>query len=100
LGDIPYDLLDDSYPGARQRKQTRQVAGYEEWTLPTPQSGVAVPVVQKEFDPGMKVEHGVWGSGLVLNSRLDDDDEILDIFFDSVGLKRVIASMANLKIIS
>jgi DNA helicase-2/ATP-dependent DNA helicase PcrA len=48
----------------------------------------------------MKVEHGVWGSGLVLNSRLDDDDEILDIFFDSVGLKRVIASMANLKIIS
>ena len=45
----------------------------------------------------MKVEHSVWGEGIVLNSRLDGDDEIVDIFFDSVGLKRVIAAMAKLE---
>ena len=53
---------------------------------------------QKQFDPGMKVEHNVWGDGLILSSKIDGDDEILDIFFDSVGLKRVIAAMAKLEI--
>jgi DNA helicase-2/ATP-dependent DNA helicase PcrA len=99
LADIPYDLMDDGRPGAITRKQKREAAGYEEWTLPIPKSGSAVPVIEKEFDPGMKVEHAVWGEGIVLNSRLDGDDEIVDIFFDSVGLKRVIAAMAKLEAI-
>jgi NADPH-dependent curcumin reductase CurA len=34
----------------------------------------------------------------VLNSRLQDDDEIVDIFFENVGLKRVAASLAKLEI--
>jgi DNA helicase-2/ATP-dependent DNA helicase PcrA len=89
--------MDDGSPGVFTRKQKREAAGYEEWTLPPPKSGAAVPVIEKEFDPGMKVEHAVWGEGIVLNSRLDGDDEIVDIFFDSVGLKRVIAAMAKLE---
>ena len=97
LADIPFDLMDDGRPSVITRKQKRGKAGYEEWTLPTPKSGSSVPVIEKEFDPGMKVEHSVWGEGIVLNSRLDGDDEIVDIFFDSVGLKRVIAAMAKLE---
>ena len=34
---------------------------------------------------------------MVLNSRIQDDDEIVDIFFENVGMKRVAASLANLK---
>jgi len=98
LADIPYELMDDGRPSVITRKQKREEAGYEEWTLPHPKSGAAVPVIEKEFDPGMKVEHAVWGEGIVLNSRLDDDDEIVDIFFDSVGMKRVIAAMAKLEV--
>jgi DNA helicase-2/ATP-dependent DNA helicase PcrA len=97
LADIPYDLMDDGRPNVITRKQKREKVGYEEWTIPTPKSGSTVPVVEKEFDPGMKVEHAVWGEGIVLNSRMDGDDEIVDIFFDSVGLKRVIAAMAKLE---
>ncbi len=98
LTDIPYDLLDDGRPGRSQRKKKRKTSGYEEWTLPAPKGGAAVPVIKKEFDPGMKVEHGVWGEGLVLTSKLDGEDEVVDVFFDSVGLKRVIASMAKLMV--
>jgi DNA helicase-2/ATP-dependent DNA helicase PcrA len=98
LADIPYDLMDDGRPSPSTRKQKRQTAGYEDWTLPPPKSGAAIPAKEKEFDPGMKVEHALWGEGLVLNSRQDGDDEILDIFFDSVGLKRVIASLAKLEV--
>ena len=98
LADIPYDLLDDGRPGRSQRKKKRKTSGYEDWTLPAPKGGAAVPVIKKEFDPGMKVEHSVWGEGLVLTSKLDGEDEVVDVFFDSVGLKRVIASMAKLMV--
>jgi len=49
-----------------------------------------------QFPPGSKVIHPTWGEGMVLNSRILDDDEAVDIFFESVGLKRVSASLAKL----
>ena len=57
--------------------------------------------LEKQFNPGDKVEHPKWGKGLVLNSRLQDDDEILDVFFegleDKEKNKKMIASLSNLK---
>jgi len=35
---------------------------------------------------------------MVLNSRIQDDDEIVDIFFEELGLKRVAASLAKLEL--
>lgn len=68
----------------------------DRWQEPTP---VAAPVLEPHFLPGMRVEHHVWGKGMVLNSRIQDDDETVDIFFETVGLKRVAASLAKLNII-
>jgi hypothetical protein len=34
---------------------------------------------------------------MVLNSRIQDDDEVVDIFFVDVGLKKVLAAFANLQ---
>jgi DNA helicase-2/ATP-dependent DNA helicase PcrA len=96
LADIPLDLMTDDVSMQTTRKTKRELAGYEEWSLPSPKTGATEKINEKEFDPGMKVEHSVWGEGLVLNSRLDGDDEIIDIFFDSVGLKRVVSSLAKL----
>jgi DNA helicase-2/ATP-dependent DNA helicase PcrA len=48
----------------------------------------------------MRVLHPAWEEGMVLNSRLEDDEEIVDIFFEGVGLKRVAASLAKLEIIT
>ena len=50
------------------------------------------------YSPGSRVEHPVWGEGMVLNSRMQDDEEIVDIFFEDLGLKRVAASLAKLEI--
>ena len=44
------------------------------------------------------MEHPTWGEGMVLNSRMQDDDEIVDIFFEEMGLKRVAASIARLEV--
>jgi DNA helicase-2/ATP-dependent DNA helicase PcrA len=46
----------------------------------------------------MRVQHPLWDEGMVLNSRIQDDDEIVDVFFEDVGLKRLAASLAKLEI--
>lgn len=56
--------------------------------------------ITQQFRPGMRILHPVWEEGMVLNSRLEDDEEIVDIFFEGVGLKRVAASLAKLEIIT
>jgi len=52
---------------------------------------------ENQYHPGEKVDHPKWGPGLVLNSVLQDDDEVLDVFFEEVGKKKLIASLINLK---
>ena len=44
----------------------------------------------------MRVKHSMWGEGIVLDSRVQDGDEIVDVVFESVGIKRLAASLANL----
>jgi DNA helicase II / ATP-dependent DNA helicase PcrA len=57
------------------------------------------PPAQMQFKAGNHVRHPVWGEGLVVDARMDGDDERVDVFFDSVGFKRLIAALAKLEII-
>ncbi len=57
----------------------------------------SAPILQPQYKPGMSVRHPSWGEGMVLNSRIQDDDEVVDIFFQDVGLKKVMAAFANLE---
>ena len=47
----------------------------------------------------MRVSHAIWGEGWVLESRIEDGDETVDVSFDSVGFKRLLASLANLTVV-
>jgi DNA helicase-2/ATP-dependent DNA helicase PcrA len=96
IEDIPVELLDETQP-ARAPRQARTVTGSrpERWHAP---GKPAASAIQQRYQPGLRVLHNVWGEGMVLNSRLQDDDEIVDIFFENVGLKRVAASLAKLEI--
>jgi DNA helicase-2/ATP-dependent DNA helicase PcrA len=66
-------------------------------------SRINVAAVQKPVDPlykaGMRIRHGVWGEGLVIDDRIVDGGEIVDVAFASVGFKRLDASTAKLEII-
>ena len=105
IEDIPNQLLELSTPGRSvsrwssssnglRDRTTREGRGApaERWTA----SPAPAPVKSK-YRPGAKVIHPSWGDGMVLNSKIQDGDEVLDIFFENVGLKRVIASMAKLE---
>lgn len=67
------------------------------WTLPSPQK--TAPVTSSKFNSGDRVKHPSWGEGMVLESKIQDNDEIIVIEFKSVGLKRLAASLAKLEII-
>jgi DNA helicase-2/ATP-dependent DNA helicase PcrA len=111
LEDVPYHLTDQNQPTRSQRvapasreyRADRWEAGR---TVPRANSSGAggsfpnasAPVIQPRYSPGMRVVHNVWGDGMVLNTRIQDDDEIVDIFFENVGLKRVAASLARLEV--
>ncbi|MBI5354590.1 MAG: UvrD-helicase domain-containing protein [Chloroflexi bacterium] len=67
------------------------------WTVPPPPR--SAPVAMSRFKSGDRVKHASFGEGIVQESRIQDNDEIVVIEFKSVGLKRLAASLAKLEII-
>ncbi|MGZ9235268.1 MAG: ATP-dependent helicase [Anaerolineales bacterium] len=94
LDDVPAELL------IGKSRTGRSIHGRAPETL---WSGYARPqsasVIEVKYRAGTHVRHQVWGEGIVLDSRIQDNDEIVDVVFESVGIKRLSASLANLKII-
>ena len=52
-------------------------------------------VMEIKFRAGTHVRHQIWGDGIVLDSRIQDDDEIVDVVFESVGIKRLAAVVSQ-----
>jgi DNA helicase II / ATP-dependent DNA helicase PcrA len=106
MDDVPADLLAGRTRTGRSLKRggvpgsrwgATEGSAETKWSLHTrPQSA---SVREASYRAGTRVEHPTWGEGIVLDSRLQDDDEIVDVVFNSVGIKRLSASLANLKII-
>jgi DNA helicase-2/ATP-dependent DNA helicase PcrA len=102
LNDIPEENL--KRQGVHiQRSRSQRYGALERWES-LPQSGSqkkksdSGPVTPR-FKPGMRVLHATWGEGMVIDCRIQDDDEVLGVAFESVGIKRLAASLAKLEII-
>jgi len=94
MDDIPTDLIAGR---TRTGKSLKGSVLESKWALHNrPQSA---SVREAVYRAGTHVKHPTWGEGIVLDSRIQDDDEIVDVVFNSVGIKRLSASLANLKII-
>jgi len=53
----------------------------------------------QRFHPDMHVQHPVYGQGVVRNSRLEYGDETVEVYFDGLGLKALVASLSRLEIL-
>ncbi len=95
LEDLPAELLQGR---SRTGRNLRSRAS-SQTTWPRPSEPRSAPILEPRFRAGTRVRHPTWGEGIVLNTRIDGDDELVDIVFESVGIKRLAASLANLKII-
>jgi DNA helicase-2/ATP-dependent DNA helicase PcrA len=96
LEDIPPEVVQGAHPTAQRQKTRLARQRLDSWEAAQTAS---TPILQSKYRPGTRVGHPSWGEGMVLNSRIQDDEEIVDIFFESVGLKRVAASLARLEVL-
>ncbi|MFW5713836.1 MAG: ATP-dependent helicase [Brevefilum sp.] len=80
--DIHAYQWDQPYGAKKRRKQTEPE-----------------PVREQRFFPDMRVEHPVYGEGQVKASRLEYGDETVEVYFDGLGLKALVASMSRLEIL-
>ncbi len=54
----------------------------------------------QRYYPEMRVNHPVYGEGIVRNSRLEYGDETVEVYFEGLGLKALVASMSSLEILN
>jgi DNA helicase-2/ATP-dependent DNA helicase PcrA len=100
LEDIPDELLVGRWSSrgvASGRAPHRRQADYV-WKDALPVSAQPAPI-ESRYRAGIRVRHPTWGEGIVLSSKLQDQDEIVDVVFETVGLKKLAASLANLAVI-
>lgn len=58
------------------------------------------PIVVQQYKAGMRVIHPVFGDGMVIETRILGNDEIISVMFETTGLKRLAASVAKLEVVS
>ncbi|MGB8212719.1 MAG: UvrD-helicase domain-containing protein [Anaerolineales bacterium] len=95
LDDIPPELLSGQARGGHSFRATNR-APAPTWLRTDP---VPAALTEAKFQAGMRVMHPTWGEGVVLDSRLQDNDETVDVMFASVGMKRLAASLAKLSVL-
>jgi DNA helicase-2/ATP-dependent DNA helicase PcrA len=93
LDDIPQELL-----VGKSRDSSRSRSTETLWAV-SPHARQPASILESKYRAGVRVSHPLWGDGIVLDSKMQDDDEIVDVAFESVGIKRLAASLANLSII-
>jgi DNA helicase II / ATP-dependent DNA helicase PcrA len=95
LDDLPPELLQGRSRTGRMLRS--RAPSQTTWSLPS--ESRSAPVMEPRFHAGIRVRHPTWGEGIVLNTRIDGEDELVDVVFESVGIKRLAASLANLTIL-
>src|SRR3990170_367036 len=102
LDDVPAELLVGRSRTGRSIRGRPPETAWSLYSKPQPfdqTQGRSASVMEIKFRAGTHVRHQTWGEGIVLDSRIQDDDEIVDIIFESVGIKRLSASLANLTVV-
>ncbi len=103
LTDLPEHLLQHLGYRHNIRQKNTQWDNTPRWEARLRQSSSqpqrSAAILEPKYKPLMRVQHDSWGEGIVLESRIQDGDEIVTINFESVGLKRLAASIAVLEIL-
>jgi DNA helicase-2/ATP-dependent DNA helicase PcrA len=99
LGDLPDELVDGKRKKNREMTEdvTRWDGGGTSWNTGRSPIQETARASGTQFKPGDRVLHAKFGEGMVLRSSRQRDDEEVEVFFESVGGKRLSAQMSGLK---
>lgn len=92
LKDIPDHLVAGrATKRAGAKPSERLFQRQTEWASPT------TPHIAAQFRAGERVRHSAFGEGIVIESRLRDNDEEVTVAFEGKGVKRLLVSFARLE---
>jgi DNA helicase-2/ATP-dependent DNA helicase PcrA len=107
LDDIPAELVHGTLGGTSRRavgsapgrnrfvgQSAESAASWRPSLRPTDEARVV------QFRAGQRVRHPTFGEGIVIESRLQRDDEEVSVVFEESGIKRLLASFARLEKLS
>ena len=100
---LPEDLIRGHISSSYQRRNSYESLSYQ-WDQPVSfnnhsrKAAVPQPPSQRFF-PEMHVKHPVYGEGIVRKSLLEYGDETVEVYFEGLGLKALVASMSSLEIL-
>jgi len=107
LGDIPLELTREAFPSVRARGlvPNGRVAAGAQWrpvngsTEPAAvaSAGAPQPAVEQQYQPGDRVYHPAFGSGIVVTSVLARGDEEITVAFEGKGVKKLSVAYAPLQ---
>lgn len=100
LHEIPHEFIDDGDANNTEKKPVINKQPYINAFNPTvsfrSQNTSRVNNTTLEFNKGDQVEHKKFGFGIVTSVEKEKDDYKLEVHFKGVGMKRLMASLANL----
>lgn len=104
LDDIPPELVKEGNPlHLVQQTRRAQVNRQDIWNqgqdASAGESAQSAAIIEPTFKTGQKVKHSTFGEGMILNSKMEGGDEMVDVFFESVGLKKLMIGFAKLEVI-
>jgi DNA helicase II / ATP-dependent DNA helicase PcrA len=98
LSDIPKNLISGALSFAGSKPKEAAAVRASTWDAkPATVNRAAAPSRPLQFRAGQRVKHAKFGEGVVIESRVDRDDEEVTIAFEKAGIKRLLVSFANLQ---
>jgi DNA helicase II / ATP-dependent DNA helicase PcrA len=103
LEDVPEDLTKGHLTRSFDRTESYDFSAFQ-WDRTYGPSrdrkrSKAPEAPKQRFFPEMRVAHPVYGEGVVRNSRMEYGDETVEVYFEGLGLKALVASMSSLEIL-
>lgn len=102
LKDLPSELVQQDIYAQLRRNTNSWGREPSRWETPSWLRNTPVPMdkpANTRFKSGMQVSHSTYGRGVVKNSKLEQGDETVEVYFEGHGLKALIASLAKLEIL-
>lgn len=102
LSDLPDHLLTGNFSKASRNSQAyERMTTWENSAKKDSSRPIRLKIKDSEgkYKTGQRVKHPLFGDGMIIESKGEGDDELVTVAFEGAGIKRLMANVAELKIL-
>ncbi|MBI4631254.1 MAG: hypothetical protein HY740_05970 [Chloroflexi bacterium] len=102
LADLPDHLLTGNFSKASRNSESyNRMTTWESSVKRDASKPVRLKIEDSDskYKTGQRVKHPMFGDGMIIESKGEGDDELVTVAFEGTGIKRLMANVAELKIL-